>query len=266
MLQVDKLCCGYDKKPVLEDISFNINQGEVVGIIGPNGAGKTTLFRAITKLITPQKGEIFLFGKNMAQISAEELSRKIAVVSQDINFVFNMTVREFVALGRIPYQQRLQFFESSSDEHIIDYAMKITDVYELKHRDISTLSGGERQLAIIAKALAQQPQLILLDEPTVYLDISHQVQVLDLVRRLNREKQLSVIVILHELNLASEYCDRLILLHKRKIHSLGAPDEVLNYRTIEEVYNTVVVVQPNPVSKKPNVLIVPGMQKNRRKK
>lgn len=259
MLKVENLTAGYDEKFRLENISFEIKHKEIFGIIGPNGSGKTTLLRAITKVIKPQKGKIIFNGDDMENIPINELAKKIAVVSQIQNFEFDMKVEEFVLLGRIPHRKKFQFFETTTDEKIVEEAMKQTDTIALREKLMKELSGGERQLVFIARALSQQPQLLLLDEPTTHLDIKHQIQILNLIRKLNRELALSVIIILHDLNLASEYCDNLLLLNNGRIHKIGPPEEVLTYQTIEEVYKTIVIVKENPISKKPYVFLVPGV-------
>ena len=257
MLRLDKVNCGYGKNFSLKNISFFLPEKEITGIIGPNGAGKTTLLRTITKLLPLNKGNINFCGKDIDQISLQDYAKQVAIVSQEMQFPFDITVEEFVALGRIPHQGKLQFFETDHDLKIINNALKLTDVFSFRKRQLQTLSGGERQRVVIAKALAQEPKLLLLDEAIIFLDISHQVMILDLIRRLHKEKHLNVVIVLHELNLASEYCDRLILLHQGKVHSAGLPQEVLKKEIIEQVYQTKVIIQKHPLSKKPYVLIVP---------
>ena len=255
MLEIKNLTCGYDSKLVLRDINFKIGAGELVGIIGPNGSGKTTLLRAITRVLKPKKGVILFEEKNIWQMGFKELAKKIAVVSQNFEIAF-MNVEEFVLLGRIPYFNKFQFLEAKKDFEIAKRCMILTDTLKLKDRLMGQVSGGERQLALIARALVQEPKLLLLDEPTTHLDITHQVGILDLIKRLNREFGLTVVMVLHDLNLASEYCHQLVLVNEGRIHKVGRPEEVLNYKTIEEVYKTVVVVEKNPISSKPYVLVV----------
>ena len=257
MLNIKNLFCGYPSGFTINNISFEVKKKEFLGIVGPNGSGKTTLLKAITKLLKPQKGEIILDGENIWEIDFKEIARKIAVVPQTLNMEFDISVEEFVFLGRIPHRKVFQFLETKVDESIIQDAMILTETIELKERAMNNLSGGEIQRTAIARALAQQPQLLLLDEPTAHLDIGHQIRLLDLLRKLNRENLLTIIAIFHDLNLASEYCDRLLLFKDGKIHSSGKPEEVLTYQILEEVYNTVIVVQRNPVSGKPYVLVVP---------
>ncbi len=256
LLKVEDLFAGYGEAVVLHDIGYSVSKGELVGIIGPNGSGKTTLLRAITRILRPHKGEIYIDGKNIWKISLKELSQVVAVSAQVMDPVLT-SVEEYILLGRLPYYRKYQFFETRNDEAIVEKYMKLTDTFRLKDSLMTELSGGERQLASIARALAQEPLLLLLDEPTSHLDITHQAQILALIRRLNRDLGLTVLMVLHDLNLASEYCSRLLLLNNGSIYRLGTPEEVLTYRTIEEVYRTVVIVEKNPLSGKPHVFLAP---------
>lgn len=255
MIDIKGLTCGYGDKIVLHDVDLSIKRGQFFGIIGPNGSGKTTILRAITRLVKPVSGCIFFEGTDMRYLHFNELAKNIAVVSQSMPLL-EMTVREFVLLGRIPYYKKLQFFEKDEDTSIAVKVMEMTGILQLQDALMSEMSAGEVQLAFIARGLAQQPKVLLLDEPTSHLDITHQAGILDLVKRLNRQEGLTVVIILHDLNLASEYCDNMVLVDKGKIKKAGTPEEVLDYRTIEEVYNTLVVVRQNPLSMKPFVMIV----------
>lgn len=261
MLEVKDLVCGYDSKFALNRINFKIEKEGLWGIIGPNGSGKTTLLRAMTKILKLRSGEVFFDGKAISKFGYREFAKKAAFVSQSPEIGSNMTIEEFVLLGRIPYRRQFQFLESKHDWDIVEEAMVLTDTIRFRDRLLGELSGGERQLAVIARALAQEPKLLLLDEPTAHLDITHQIRVLDLIRRLNRQNGLTVIVVLHDLNLASEYCDKLILLNNGLIHKIGSPQEVLTYQIIEDVYNTTVVVEKNPISSKPCILVVSEEEK-----
>ena len=263
MLEIKDLTCGYDSKFVLQDINFRIDSKEFLGVIGPNGSGKTTLLRAITRVLKPWKGSIIFCGKDIAGMGFKELAREIAVVSQNFEAGF-MTVEEFVLLGRIPHYEKFQFLEAKKDIKIAKKCMCLTDTFRFKDCLLREISGGERQLALIARALTQEPRLLLLDEPTAHLDITHQVGILDLIRRLNKEFDLTVIMILHDLNLASEYCHRLVLINEGRIHKIGLPEDVLDYQVIEEVYKTVVVVEKNPISSKPYILIVSEEERQKR--
>ncbi len=265
MLKVHGLSGGYGVKAVISNVSLEIQSGEFFGIIGPNGSGKTTLLRALSGVILPMAGQIVLDGQNIRKIQRRDFARRVTVVSQLLPLT-EMTVGEFVLLGRLPHFTNMQLLESAHDRQVAEKCMTLTDSWRLKDKPVSHLSGGERQLAAIARALAQEPRLLLLDEPTAHLDITHQVAVMDLLRRLVRELNLTVAMVLHDLNLASEYCDRLVLIHEGRVHKVGTPLEVIDYRVIEHVYKTVVVVNRNPVSGKPYVLIVPQdeLEKNRR--
>ena len=265
MLKIKGLVCGYEAGFFLKDITFSVNDGELMGIIGPNGSGKSTLLRAISRVLKPLKGEILFKGKEIEKMGFKELAQRVAVVSQSTaEITFNFTVIEYVLLGRIPYRKRFQVLETKTDEKIVANTMALTDITHLSERNVGELSGGERQRAIIARALAQEPELLLLDEPTTHLDIGHQIEILDLVKRLQRERNLTVVIVLHDLNLASLYCDRLLLLKEGRVHSLGTPEEILTYPIIEEVYKTLVVVEKNPISSKPLICLVPGFDKGKR--
>jgi iron complex transport system ATP-binding protein len=255
LLNIGGITGGYYNQTVIKNISLEVKRGEFLGIIGPNGSGKSTLLKLISRVLTPEKGEIRLEDKDITQMDRKDFSRKVAFVPQDTLIAFAFSVWEIVLMGRIPHLGRLQF-ESKNDFLIAENALRLTDVSYLRQKDIDELSAGERQRVIIAKALTQEPMLLLLDEPTSHLDIGHQIQILDLLKRLNREKNLTIVIVLHDLNLASEYCDRLILINKGEVFKQGPVEEVLTYQNIEEVYNTTVIVRDNPVTKKPFVLVV----------
>ena len=253
ILNIQNLCCGYPKFQ-LSDINIDIPKGSFAGIIGPNGSGKTTLFRAITGTLGLKSGKILLSDKNLKSFSLRDRAQNIAIVSQFIE-AGDMTVEDYVLMGRIPYHSRFNFFETDDDFEIARKYMEMTDTWRFKDQLMSELSGGEQQLAGIARALTQQPQLLLLDEPTSHLDITHQVHILNVLQQLNQEMGLSVLMVIHDLNLASEYCDWLILVNQGKIHTQGTPEEALTFQNIEDVYQTVVVTQNNPLSGKPAIFL-----------
>jgi len=246
---------GYGNIEILKGLTFSIDPGDFIGIIGPNGSGKSTLLRTATKVLKPFKGEIYLEKEKLKDISLKEMARLAAVVPQDTLFMFPFKVLDVVLMGRIPYINRLGF-ESREDLKIAFEALECVDAIHLRDRFIDELSGGERQRVIIARALAQKPMILFLDEPTTHLDISHQIEIFSLLKNLNRESGLTVVAILHDLNLASLYCDELILLSEGKIRKHGTPNEVLDYRIIEEVYKTQVVVKENPLTSRPHVFLV----------
>lgn len=257
LLKVEDLFGGYHKEPVIKGVSLEIRKGDFIGIIGPNGSGKTTLLRLMSRVLQPQKGNICLEGKDIHAMGLKEFCQSVAFVGQDTAINFSFSVLEIAAMGRIPHLKRLQL-ESKRDMDIVEKSLGMTDALQLKEKKINELSSGERQRVVIAKALAQEPVLLYLDEPTSHLDIGHQIQVLDLLKRLNRSGGLTIAMVLHDLNLASEYCNRIVLLNEGKVFKEGSPREVLTYQNIEAVYKTVVVVRDNPVSSKPFVLLVPG--------
>lgn len=254
-LRVENLCCGYGSKFSIRDIGFEIQAGQFVSVIGPNGAGKTTLFRGLTGMLPLEDGKIQIEGEDAAGMSFKKKARKIAVVNQTVE-AGHMTVEDYVLMGRLPYRTALRFFETEEDFRVAAESMKQAGIWEKKDRPMNKLSGGEQQLAAIARALTQKPRILLLDEPTAHLDISHQMKVLNLIQRLNRECHLTVLLIIHDLNLASEYSDRLILLKNGKLYANGVPEEVLTYENIEKVYDTTVVTRTNPISGRPFIFPV----------
>lgn len=257
LLKVNNLSGGYDKKVVIKDISLEVKKGDFLGIIGPNGSGKSTLLKLMSRALIPQKGKIIFEDKDILQMKLKEFAQKAAFVPQDTVINFSFSVEEIVLMGRTPYLGRLQF-EAKEDFLIAQQALSLTDAAYLKDKRIDELSAGERQRVIIAKALAQQPALLFLDEPTSHLDIGHQIQILGLLRKLNRQERLTIVMVLHDLNLASEYCNRIVLVNEGEIFKEGPPCEVLTYQNIETVYKTIVVVNKNPFSLKPYVVLVSG--------
>lgn len=253
--KINNFSCGYPGRFVLDNISFEIEKGQFVGIIGPNGSGKTTLFKGISDELPTLTGNSKLNGQHIQKMNLREKAQNIAVVTQNIE-VGNMTVEEYVLMGRMPYHKHFQFFETAGDFAIAEKYIQLTGISELRDKNMNSLSGGEQQLAGIARALTQEPQLLLLDEPTSHLDITHQVQILNLIRRLSENLGLTVLMIIHDLNLAGEYCDSLIMMQNGAIRKKGSPHEVLNYQDIEAVYDTVVITRTNPVSGKPVVFLV----------
>lgn len=258
LLQVKNLSGGYHaKKNVIHDISLNIEQNYFLGIVGPNGCGKSTMLKLITRVLTPHTGNSLLRGINIKEIPLKELYRKIAVVSQNTSLYFPISVHDFVLMGRIPFLNRLAPV-TQEDLDITLEALTITETLSLQNKDATRLSSGERQRVFIAKALAQKPSILFLDEPTAHLDIGHQIQIMDLLRKLNQEQNLTIVAILHDLNLASEYCNRIALLHEGKLFTQGTPEQVFTYQNIEAVYKTIAVVKENPINRKPYVILVSG--------
>ena len=252
------LCCEnvsftYEAIEALRDVSLEVNTGEVFGLLGPNGSGKSTLVRLMSRVARPLTGQIFLARRALPTYEREALARQIAVVPQEPRLELPFSVLEVVLMGRSPYLKRFGF-EQAHDLAIAQQAMEYTGVSALANREIHELSGGERQRVILARALAQEPQLLLLDEPTAFLDIKHQVEVYDLLKRLSRQNGLTVVAILHDLNLAALYCDRLALLKAGKVFACGRPEQVLTYSNIKAVYDTEVYIGLNDITGKVHIL------------
>jgi iron complex transport system ATP-binding protein len=260
MLKVQGLSVGYDEKAIVEKIDFHVDTGEFFGILGPNGSGKTTLLKALSGVLSHTAGKITLNGKNLSEYAAKELAKLIAVLPQNSSLSFSYSVKETVMLGRYPHQQGLFKSISSHDEDIVFEAMTQTGVEGLHHRKLDELSGGEKQRVFLAQALAQEPRVILLDEPTNHLDLSFQKSLLELLKKQTKERNLTVVSIFHDLNLASLYCDRLLLLQNGRSRVVDHPEEVLKEQHIKEVYGTEVHKQAHPHVAKPQIVILPDVK------
>ena len=238
----------------LSGLSFEVAEGEILGVLGPNSAGKTTLIRLLTKILAPTRGTIEVDGASVQGLSRAELARRIAVVPQDVPEGLPFTVEQLVLMGRYPHAPR-RFFETDEDLAIARAAMEATSVLDLADTPVRTLSGGERQRVVLARALAQRPRLLILDEPTAHLDLRYQVECVALLRRVNREQGTTVLLVSHDLNLAGELCDRLLLLADGRIARLGPPDEVLDEALLAAVYGCAVSVEKNPATGRPVVQV-----------
>ncbi len=252
MIELKAISFRYHEDWVLRDVSFRVERGEFVGVIGPNGSGKTTLLKILYRLLAPQKGEILFELLPLKKMDRTDIAKTIAVVAQETHLLFPFTVLETVLMGRSPYLGHL-IFESEKDVEIARKAMEWTKILHLSERPIDELSGGERKRVFIARALAQEPEAILLDEPTANLDIHHQIDFLDLILTLNRERGLTIVMASHDMNIASEFCDRLILLHEGRIYRTGTPREVITKENIENVYGCEVWIDQSPTSGMPRI-------------
>jgi iron complex transport system ATP-binding protein len=255
MIDVHSISFRYQKDWILQDISFQVGKGEFMGVIGPNGSGKTTLLKILYRLLSPQQGEVLYELVPLKRMSRTDIAKRIGVVAQEAYPLFPFRVIEIVLMGRSPYLGYLMF-ESGRDLEIARKAMEWTEILSLSERPMDELSGGERKRVFIARALAQEPEVILLDEPTANLDIHHQIEFLDLILSLNRERGLTIVMATHDMNLASEFCDRLILLRQGRIYKIGASQEVITKETIETVYGCDVWVDQNPVSRMPRISLL----------
>ncbi|MTI46585.1 ABC transporter ATP-binding protein [Sporosalibacterium faouarense] len=235
IVNIENLHFKYDEAEILKAIDLNVPQGSFLSILGPNGSGKTTLLKNICNLLHPHKGSIMIEDKEVERIKYKNLARVIAVVHQGTDVQFDFAVYDVVMMGRFPYLKRFQT-EGKEDERIVKKAMEDTSTWELRDKSISEISGGERQRVLIARALTQQPKVLILDEPISHLDIKYQIEILDLCKTLNKEHNITVITTLHDINMASRYSDYIVLLEKGNIRKMDTPERVLTEENIEEVY------------------------------
>lgn len=237
-LEARTLSCAYavnGRQSVVKDVSLGLYRGEVVGLIGPNGAGKTTLLRALSRLLPPQTGQVLLEGRDIWQLSPRQVAKRIGRVPQSTELVWSYTVDHVVSMGRFPHRNWLAPF-NSHDTVAVEQALNRLELQSLRRRPLHTLSGGEQQRVLIARALAQEPTILLLDEPIANLDINHQYQVLTLLQELAQRSQLAIILAIHDLELAARYCDRLVLLHRGEVWAAGQPTEVLQVEHLRTVF------------------------------
>lgn len=259
MLEVQGLTGGYHTIPVVKDVSFHVQKGEMLGILGPNGSGKSTLLKVISGVLPLQAGTVDLDDKPINQYSSKELAKQMAVLPQLHVHAFSNTVRETISLGRYPHQSGFFSSWSEKDEEAIQEAMRLTDVKVYENTYLDELSGGEQQRVFVAQALAQQAKIILLDEPTNHLDIAHQQQLMDTIKLQAIEKGLTVISVFHDMNLASLYCDRLLLMENGMVKVIGEPHVVLKQKQIESVYKARVSRHPHPEQPKPQITLLPSL-------
>ncbi|MBS6024218.1 MAG: ABC transporter ATP-binding protein [Paeniclostridium sordellii] len=252
MISCKNLKVGYEEKIIIENLSLNIKKGEVVSIIGPNGCGKSTLLKSLSRMIKPVSGDIYIQSENIKSLKNKAISQKVCLLSQHNDVPGDLTVEELVYFGRIPHKK---WYESKikSDEELVNWAIENTGLTRYKNTPISSLSGGERQRAYIAQALCQKPDVLLLDEPTTYLDISYQLELMELVREINERLNITIVMVLHELNQASKYSDRLIIMKSGEIVSDGCPKEIINKEIIKKVYNIDCDIDNDPISNKPRI-------------
>ena len=263
-LKIERVDCYYDSAKILEDVDFSIKTGTFLGILGPNGSGKTTLLKSISRVLKPSKGAIMIDDANVYRLKTVEVAKQMAVVPQDSSIAFNFTALQVVLMGRAPHLSRLQT-ESDKDLIIAKRAMEYTGTWYLANRLVTELSGGERQRVIIARALTQQPEILLLDEPTSHLDISNQLEIMDLLKRLCIEKKLLIVGVFHDFNLAARYCDSIIMLKDGKIVAAGQASETLTCENVQNVFGINVIVNKHPVTDLPFVIPV-SKPKNQQQK
>ncbi len=254
-IMVEGVGYRYTEPWVLREVSFQVEPREMLGIIGPNGSGKTTLLRILDGIIPPREGRVLIEGKDIRRIKRKELARLVAVVPQENSPIFPFRAVELVLMGRTPHLGRLEF-EGAKDMEIVREAMEMTDTWQFARRMIQSLSGGERQRVWIARALAQRTGIILLDESTAFLDIGHQAAFFELLYKLNKSEGMTVVFVTHDINLAAQYGDRVMLLQHGRVFGLGTPDEVINDKNIREVYETDVLIDRNPATARPRMTLL----------
>lgn len=254
MLQVSNIKFSY-AKPVLRGVSFKLGSGELFAVLGPNGSGKSTLIKIIVGMLKPEIGRVLIDGRNPASASRRDIARVIGYVAQESAVRFPLTAMELVLQGRFA-QGGLIGFESERDVSEAEWAMRVTETTEFAESPVTELSGGERQRVMLARALAVRPRLLVLDEPVANLDISHQVKVLDLVRRLTSEGEMSAIVVTHELNLAADFATSVLLLKSGEMIAVGTPQDVMTESLLRSVFETDLVVDENPASGSPRVTLI----------
>lgn len=262
MLKTDNIKFSYAQDKILKGIDIEIKKGAFIGIIGPNASGKSTLLKNISKSLKADSGTIYFDSKLLNDYNSSELAKKMAVVPQNTEINFNFNVYDIIMMGRHPYQKRWSKV-SQKDKRIVKETMEYTDTLKLRNKLINELSGGERQRVIIARALVQKPDILLLDEPTSSLDINYQGEIYDLLKHLNQEFNLTIVTVSHDLNLTAQYCDELLLLKEGKIYAAGSAEEVLTEKNIKAVYNAEVLIKKNPLSEKPFVSLIPEVNRNK---
>lgn len=235
-IEVRGLKYSYNRYMVLDGVDLDVREGEILGILGPNGCGKTTLLKNLNKNLTPAGGCVMLDGTDLDTMVKRDIAKSVAVVPQTNEIRFSFSVREIVAMGRMPFQSMMGG-ESREDARIVDEAIEKVGLTSMKDRHINTMSGGERQRVMIARALAQTPRILLMDEPTLHLDINTQFEALDLIQELSRESGLTVVVVSHDLPMVARYCDRIAMIHDRRVMCCGTPEEVLTPENMRTVFN-----------------------------
>lgn len=254
-LKIRGLDFSYDSVKALESVSLEANEGEILGVIGPNGSGKTTLLKCINLTLKPKAGVVLIGEEEVLNMERKKIAREVAIVPQSSSISFPFTVLDVVLMGRIPHLSRLGR-EGERDLKVVEEAMRATDTLSFANRLIDELSGGELQRVIIARALAQEPSILLLDEPTLHLDINHQLEILKLIRKLTGEEGLATIMVSHDLNLAARYSDKLLLLNAGRVYSAGSIGEVLTPENIKNTYKVKVEVRHHEATKSYNVILL----------
>ena len=241
-LKLENFSSGYKNNFVVKNINLSVNSGEWLGVIGPNGSGKSTLIKGILRIIRPFQGNIYLKNKDIKFLSNKKISQTISFLPQQLNSNLMLTVRQLVALGRSPYKEFWEFELNKIDQEIINKSLNLVDMYDLKDKQINQISGGQLQRAYLALALAQEPEILILDEPTNALDLKYQIKLLEIIKDLKLNSNISVITILHDLNLAARYSEKIIALKNGKSIGYGSCNEIINEKFIKEIFDINVLV------------------------
>ncbi|MBW6516835.1 MAG: ABC transporter ATP-binding protein [Candidatus Cloacimonetes bacterium] len=252
MIKLQNVSTGYYKQKVIENLTLTFRKGEFCSILGPNGAGKSTLLKAIIGFLPLSQGDIYIKDKNLNSWQRKELAKVISVIPQEITYQFDYTVTELVLMGRYPYRNFWQTY-SAADRREVDAVLDELHLFPLRYKPYSQLSGGEKQRVNIARALVQKTEIILLDEALVHLDINHQLDIIKLLADINRHHNKLIVLISHNINLSSDYCDRIMILKDGQLFSEGTPQDVITVENLKRVYNTELQIFENPFTKKPNV-------------
>ena len=247
VLTIDGVDCAYGSIDILKDVSFAVESGQFLGILGPNGSGKTTLLKSISRVLKPKKGAILIDEKDIYSMKTVDVAKQLAVVPQETPVTFDFTALEVVLMGRNPHLPRFKM-ESTQDLDIAKKSMELTRTWDFAGRLVTELSGGERQRVIIARALTQEPQILLLDEPTTHLDISNQLEIMDLIKHLCETNKMLIVAVFHDFNLAARYCDSIILLKDGKIVAVGKSDETLTSENVKIVFSVDAIVKKHPIT------------------
>lgn len=256
-IEVKNLSYSVVDKDILKNITLSIDKGKFYSIIGPNGSGKTTLLKNISNSLDVKKDKVFIESKDILNYNYKDLAKTMSYVPQDNESNFDFKVWDIVLMGRYPYLRKFQQ-ESEQDIEIAQNALKLTKTFHLKDKNIKFLSGGERQRVFIARALTQETGILILDEPISMLDMHHALEIMDTIKDLNSKVGITILTVLHDLNIAAEYSDKLILVDEGEIVALGTPEEVLTEENLEKVYKVKVSISKNPYTNKPHIIPIPN--------
>ena len=257
MITASNVSFGYGRAFQLENITFQMQKGDFWGIIGPNGSGKSTLLKVLSRIVKTQTGEIKINGTDLRSLSLPELAKRMAVVGSEAQFSFPYLVRDVVLMGRIPFVGRLSA-HTDRDHAVAETALRKTETWNYRERFIHELSSGERQRVLLARALAQEPNILLLDEPTAHLDLHYEIEIFQILKALNRSEQLTILTVSHNLNLMAEFCNRLIVIEGGRCREIGPPADILTPELLKEVFRIDCRIHPNPFSHAPAILLNTG--------